>query len=198
VAWIEKVKSFFRGTWLQSERQKWNDGYQRGKLDGLKDPAEEPRLDAVVTMLRKHSPHARVLEIGCGEALIQRRMTPADYTRWVGVDLSDVVIEQAQKYAGPNVTYAAGDMRVYAPAHHETFDAIMFTESINYVQKRDEVLQRYFAFLRPGGLFILSVYDQIRSPQIWSEVEAVLEPIDTVITENARGKWVCKVLKPRG
>ena len=55
----------------------------------------------------------------------------------------------------------------------------------------------YFAFLRPNGVCILSVSDQKRSPQIWSEVEAVLEPIDTLITENARGKWVCKVLKPR-
>ena len=61
MAWIEKLKSFFRGTWLRSERQKWNDGYQRGKWEGLKDPAEEPRLDAVVTMLRQHSPQARVL-----------------------------------------------------------------------------------------------------------------------------------------
>ena len=192
--WMEKLGSMVRGRWLRSARERWNDGYRRGKWEGLKDREEEPRLDAVVRMLRKYCPQARILEIGCGEALLQRRLAPNDFSRLVGIDLSDVVIEQAQKFASPNVTYLTDDMRSYQPT--ETFDAILFTESINYVRHRDEVLRHYLPHLEPEGVFIVSVFDQIRSPQIWQEVAAVLQTVETVITENDRGKWTCKVLRP--
>ncbi len=195
VTWTDKMRSFFRGTWLLSSRQKWNDAYRRGRWEGLKDPAEEPRLDAVAMMLRKHAPHARVLEIGCGEALLQRRLSATDYTRWAGIDLSDVAIARSQQYAGSGVTYESGDMLSYKT--DEMFDAILFTESIYYVPQRDQLIQCYCAFLQPQGVFIVSVHDQACSFQVWSEVESVLDLIETVVTENERGQWTCKVLRPR-
>ena len=114
---------------------------------------------------------------------------------WLGVDLSDVVIEKAQQFSGPQVDYQVANMLEFQTA--ERFDAILFTECINYVEQRDQVLRRYFPFLAPQGIFILSVYEQVRSPKIWMEVDSVLDTVDTVVTENERGKWICKVMRPR-
>ena len=193
-AWTDNLLWFIRRYILRSKRERWNHSYRRGDWESLKDQAELPRLDAVASMLSKHTSHPRVLEIGCGEALLQRRLTADGYSRWLGVDLSDLVIETARQFSGPHVDYMAADMREFQTA--EQFDAIIFTESINYVEHRDQVLRHYIPFLAPHGVFIISLYEQVRSPRMWNEVGLVLDTVDTIVTENERGKWVCKVLRP--
>jgi 2-polyprenyl-3-methyl-5-hydroxy-6-metoxy-1,4-benzoquinol methylase len=194
-AWTDRLLSFVRRNIFRSKRERWNHKYRKGNCEGYKDDAEVPRLDAVARMLCKHKTRPRVLEMGSGEALLQRRLTADDYARWLGVDLSDVVIEKAQQFTGPQVDYQVANMLEFQTA--ERFDAILFTECINYVEQRDQVLRRYFPFLAPQGVFILSVYEQVRSPKIWMEVDSVLDTIETVVTENERGKWICKVMRPR-
>lgn len=194
-AWTDRLFSFVWRNIFRSQRERWNHKYRKGHCEGYKDDAEVPRLDAVARMLCKHTTRPRVLEMGSGEALLQRRLTADDYTRWLGVDLSDVVIEKAQQFSSPQVDYQVANMLEFQTT--EQFDAILFTECINYVEQRDLVLRRYFPFLAPQGVFILSVYQQMRSPRIWMEVDSVLETIDTVVTENERGKWICKVMRPR-
>lgn len=194
-AWTDRLLSFVSRNILRSKRERWNHKYRQGHCEGYKHDAEVPRLDAVARMLCKHTTRPRVLEIGSGEALLQQRLSEENYSRWLGVDLSDVVIEKAQQFSSPTVDYQVANMLEFQT--HEQFDAILFTECINYVEHRDQVLRRYFSFLAPQGVFILSVYEQVRSPKIWKEVDSVLHTIDTVVTENERGKWICKVMQPR-
>ena len=193
--WTNELRSFVRRSLFRSSRERWNYDYRRGQWEGLKGDLEVPRLEAVAKTLTKYTAKPRVLEIGCGEALVQQRLHQDDYSRWVGVDLSDVIIEKAQRFASPAVEYVAADMREFQTT--ERFDAILFTESLNYVKKCDRVIERYFSFLDPNGVIIVSLFEQTKSPVIWKEVDSILRVLETVVTENKRGKWLCKVLRPR-
>jgi 2-polyprenyl-3-methyl-5-hydroxy-6-metoxy-1,4-benzoquinol methylase len=77
------------------------------------------------------------------------------------------------------------------------YDAIIFTESINYVTERAALLQRYAKHLKPGGVFIISVFEAKESAKVWEEIHSVTTVIDSTITTNDHGTWVCEVLRMR-
>ncbi|MDP1581366.1 MAG: class I SAM-dependent methyltransferase [Candidatus Didemnitutus sp.] len=185
---------WFRGRILRNRAALWNYQYAVGRWEKLKASPEEARLEATAHLLRRHVPAGRVLEIGCGEALLQQRLRPEDYREWLGVDISEVAIQRAQAFAGPNVRYLAADMETLDP--DGKFDAIVFTESIYAVPDRVKLLRRYTHFLSPAGLFIVSICRSKRGPQYWSEIHQVTAMIDAITTTNERGIWDCEVLRP--
>jgi len=77
----------------------------------LRAPAEHARLDAGVNLLRRHSPGGCIPEIGCGEALLQRRLAPDDDRSFVGVDISDGAIARARVFADARVRYVVAFFR---------------------------------------------------------------------------------------
>jgi ubiquinone/menaquinone biosynthesis C-methylase UbiE len=76
----------------------------------------------------------------------------------------------------------------------ESFDAIVFSESIYYVPQPGAVLERYNRFLSPGGVLLVSIFATKRSAAVWAELHAVADSIDSRTTTNELGTWVCEVL----
>ena len=136
-----------------------------------------------------------MLEIGCGEALLQRRLVPNDYRRLVGVDISDVAINRAQVFADNRVRYLVADMQDLEL--DEKFDAIIFTESIYYHPRPHQLLQRYARFLDKGGVFIISIFRNKGSARTWTKIHSVAAPIDDATATNEAGVWDCEVLRLR-
>ena len=136
-----------------------------------------------------------MLEIGCGEAILFRQVSDADYASWLGVDISDVAIAGAQAFAADRVRFVAGDMRTFPLT--DSYDAIIFTESIYYVPGRAELLQRYARHLKPGGVFIISTFEAKDSTKVWEEIHSVTTVLDSATTKNDHGTWVCEVLRMR-
>lgn len=136
-----------------------------------------------------------MLEIGCGEALLQRRLAPSDYQRFVGVDISEVAINRAQAFAENRVRYLVADMQKLEL--DEKFDAVVFSESINYVPRRHDLLRNYARFLNEGGVFIISIYRNKSTAAIWTEIHSVAAAIDHAVTTNESGVWDCEVLRLR-
>lgn len=168
--------------------------YATGRWEKLKIPAEQVRFDATARLLTRHGPPGQVLEIGCGEALLQQRLQPADYQDWLGIDLSEVAIRRAQAFATAHVRYCVADMELFDPGGR--FDVIVFTESIYYSKDSRRLLERYVRFLKPSGLFIISIFRTKRSARIWAGLHAVAVPVDSISTSNELGTWDCEVLMP--
>ncbi len=187
--------SWFKRRILQDQRERWNHQYASGLWEKLKAPAEHARLAACADLLRRHAPRGDILEIGSGEALLQRHLKPEDYAHWFGVDLSDVAIARAQAFASERMRYVAADMNAFEPG--DKFHAIVFPESIYYATDRASLLQRYAGYLYPGGVFIISIFTTKRSAAIWAEIHAVTETIDARATTNEMGTWRCEVLRLR-
>ena len=195
MTFFPSIRAWFRRKILRDRAERWNHQYATGRWEVLKAPIENARFDACIALLRRHAAGGRLLEIGCGEALLQRRLAPGDYQRLVGVDISDVAISRAQAFADNRVRYLVADMQKLEL--DETFDAVIFTESINYVPRRHQLLRKYARFLNEGGVFIVSIYRNKRSAGIWTEIHSVAAPIDRATTTNEAGAWDCEVLRLR-
>jgi len=190
--YLHVVTLWFRSRILRDRAARWNLQYAVGKWDKLK--AEQARLAATAQLLVRHVPRGRVLEIGCGEALLQQQMNPADYLGWLGVDISELAIRRAQAFATDQVRYLTADMEIFEPGAR--FDAIVFTESIYYSASPGRLLHRYGRFLNPGGVFIISIFRTKRSDAIWTEIHATAAAFDAIATTNELGAWNCEALRP--
>lgn len=193
--WLKFIHAWFRREILRGRAERWNHQYAIGRWEVLKAPVENARFDACIALLRRHVAGGRLLEIGCGEALLQRRLAPGDFQRLVGVDISDVAISRARDFADHRVRYLAADMQELEL--DEKFDAVIFSESINYVRRRNLLLRKYGRFLSDGGVFIVSIYRNKRSAEVWTEIHSVAALIDRATTTNEAGAWDCEVLRLR-
>ena len=195
---LQLIFLWLRGRLFRDRSARWDHMYATGRWEYLKTPAEQARFDATARLLTRHGPPGRVLEIGCGEAVLQPQLDPADYLSWVGVDISDVAIQRAQAFANENVRYLLADMETMDPGGK--FDAILFTESIYYAVNCAQLLQRYARFLNPDGVFIVSICRTKRSDKIWADIHSVTTVIDAAVTrddtvtDSALNTWDCEVL----
>ena len=191
---LKLVLLWVRGRIFRDRAAKWNHQYASGRWEKLKIPAEQARFDATARLLTRPGSPGDVLEIGCGEALLQQRLTSADYRTWCGVDISAVAIARAQNFAGERVRYLAADMETFDPG--ASFDVIVFTESIYYSADPRRLLERYVNFLKPGGRFIVSIFRTKRSARIWAGLHTVAAPSDSLSSTSELGTWDCEVLIP--
>lgn len=192
---LASIRVWLQRQILRDRAVRWDHQYATGRWEGLKAPTETARLDACVTLLRRHVPAGRWLEIGCGEALLQQRLAPNDYQRLVGVDISAVAIARAQSLAGPRERYLRADMR--GLTLDEKFDAVVFTESIYYDPRPDDLLRGYLQFLAAGGVFVISIFRSKGSAGVWAGIHSVTSLVDSIVTNNDAGSWDCEVLRPR-
>ncbi len=186
---------WFRNRVLRDRSARWDHQYATGRWDKLRTPAEEARFDATARLLTRHARGGHVLEIGCGEALLQQRLMAGDYRSWLGVDISAVAIGRAQAFAGPRVRYVVADMDTLDSDGR--FDAIVFTESIYYSADCRRLLRRYAGYLNPTGVFIVSIFRTRRSAAVWADIRAEAATRDAIGTTNELGTWDCEVLAPK-
>ena len=70
-----------------------------------------------------------VLDVGCGEGILYKRFRPFGYSRYVGMDISDVAVARLKGYSDEKTLFIQGDGDTYEP--DGTFDAIVFITSAN-------------------------------------------------------------------
>lgn len=190
---VQKISSFIKRKILRVNRERWNHQYAQGKWEGLKSETEHERFMATVKLLAKWKPNADILEIGCGEAILQQKLEGVPYSSLTGVDLSDVAIARAQVFTNERTRYVAANMEHYHPDNQ--YDTIIFTESLNYASNPKELLKRYQSYLKKDGVFIVSMYNSKHIPPIWQAIETQFQVLDSIRTTNQRGSWDCKVLQ---
>lgn len=145
---------------------RWNRRYEAGLWAMLNDAEEQPRLDVVSQWCRTHSRYPRIPEVGCGEGLLVRRLAPGSYAAFTGIDISDVAIERAREHADAKTRFLCVPMEQYVP--DEPFDVIVFSESICYSSDPRRTLRRYQPYLRPHGAFIVTIFENEWSGNVWS------------------------------
>ena len=146
--------------------------FARGKLGG--DPAFAGLLQRGLI-----PPHARLLDIGCGQGLLAALLgsldgqSPAERTwpaSWAppptgvrvhGIELMPRDVERAQQalgHLGERVRFTLGDM---CRTDFDPADAVVILDVLHYVDyaAQEDVLRRVKAALRPGGTLLLRVGD---------------------------------------
>jgi len=169
---------------LQLGQRWWDEDYRRGGLARIEGDAELPRHLLVAGLARHYAPGASILDVGCGTGglLVPLRSAFAGRTlRYVGLDLSPVALEQAaarhdQLASGTSertaVEFVQRSFDEYRP--HETFDAVIFSESLYYAPNPGETIRRYADSLSDGGIVVVSMWRRPSRHRVWRALARAL------------------------
>lgn len=159
--------------------------YESGRWDYMNDIAEAHRYSIIVGCCEYFTPsERRVLDVGCGEGILQKRMTYSDY---VGVDVNAAAIASAQARGAIRATFVVSDAAEGFQAAG-SFDAIVFNESLYYIRNPVEVFARCRQSLSPGGIIVVCMFQTYLARQLWNKLRAFgMEELTTVKISNELG-----------
>ena len=186
---------WLRKALLGKKRYKWDTEYACGRWEYCREPLENLRYEAILYFIAKYFDGCAILEVGCGEGILQERMPRGSYSKFLGIDISKVAIRRATRLRDEITDYRHGDMEKYVPTGK--FDLIIFNEVLYYSKDPVRLLRRYNEFLHPGGLFIGSFFETPNSLRIICDIEKEFDLVDQKISTNERGAWHCKVYRKR-
>ncbi len=122
--------------------QKWDAGTYRRNASYVSDLATE------VLALLDPRRGERILDLGCGEGTLARRLAEAG-CEVTGVDASEDLV-RAARAAGVDASVLDARHLPYA----ERFDAVFSNAVLHWIKEADLVIAGVFAALRPGGRFV--------------------------------------------
>ena len=192
------IISFIKRKILRDPRERWNYQFEKGRWDGLGSAPELIRQKVVQSYFTKYKEGGSLLELGCGQGhLVDAVFEKKHFSSYLGVDLADVAIEAARKRVGSEkIRFQQGDMN--ALNINQRFDVVLFNESINYAKDCHAVLSNAIKnFLNKDGIFIVSMHEHKRSPEIWQAVDDLFNILDQQLVEIGEHKWRVKALKPK-
>lgn len=196
---LSGLTSFLNRKILRTDRSRWNYQYDKGLWDGLENIDELARFSVLagyVHFLKPDNPS--ILEIGCGEGILAQRIGRQYYGSFLGTDVADAAIAQANSRFGDSKTrFEAVDMNDFRA--DEQFDVIIFNEAIYYLKPMlDKLMFQYAPMLKPNGLLIISMNTgrHADSKAKWDQIEKVFQVVDSTFVETAKNGWRVKVLRP--
>lgn len=191
---LHKLISFIRRK--TSQRFKFNQQFEHGVWDGLKDIAELSRYSIIVGYTQFHCKQPHILDLGCGEGILQERLKYIGYSSYLGIDFSDVAVANCKHLENHNTRFEVGDLNKLNVAG--TYDVIIYNESIYYLSNPEAAIRALFAQLNDGGIFIFSIVDKHGSVQIrlWERINAILTLFDSTRVTNCQGhSWTIQVYR---
>lgn len=173
----------------------WDREYRDGAWDYLAGIENVAGLAAVLGYCQHLNP-AAILDAGCGEGLLAAKLKLLAYVRYLGLDISGEAIARAQgKLGDARTRFDVTDLHGFESA--DRFDAIIFNQSLYYLNDPAAVLRRYAGLLATNGHFIISMADCPRTRALWPLVDQVLATYDMMDTRQGRGRVITKLLVPR-
>jgi 2-polyprenyl-6-hydroxyphenyl methylase/3-demethylubiquinone-9 3-methyltransferase len=193
------------GTWERGRSEgdipvsptKWEAQYAAGAWDYLGDLKELGRYSVVAGYIRFLKPGGAVLNVGCGAGTLLGGLDESAYSRFVGIDISETAIRKASSRSSGKAAFVCADAETYQPG--ESFDVIVFNETLYYFEAPLECCRRYESFLRKDGIVITCLYGlSARARGIQSQLTARYPSLDEVVIRNDPHYWVCNVFTPGG
>jgi SAM-dependent methyltransferase len=176
-------------------REAWECEYENGSWGRLNDLSEQAHNAVVLSYITYLRPESSVLEIGCGEGILLRRLKQVGYRNYTGIDISEFVIRRCQQFRDHKTAFVACDAEHYVPT--DVYDIIVLNECIYYFVEPVNTLERYARHLTVDGIFVLSLFDSIRTRPICRRLKDTFSLVDETAVCNSKGTWHCLVLSPK-
>ncbi|MBK8576195.1 MAG: glycosyltransferase [Elusimicrobia bacterium] len=131
--------------------------YMNGRWNYMNGIEESHRYNAIIGICDFLKPEIRtVLDVGCGEGILQKRMT---YDHYVGVDTNERGISLANTRGNENTEFVLSPADRFKPKR--TFDVIVFNESLYYMKNPLAILEKYKPFLEKMGSLSFACFEPI-------------------------------------
>ena len=196
--WLQRLNDRGRRSdGLLQPAQAWDKQYATGRWDYLAELPELARFSVLAGYVCHLKPGAAVLDVGCGQGFLLRRLPASCYSRYVGIDVAASAISAAQAQQNERSTFFAADCDDYSPDGH--FDVIVFNEVLCCLRDPLQTVERFARALNPGGLLLVSLCTAARgSATILWRLKRACETVDEVRVVHSGRKltWVCSVLRP--
>lgn len=176
-------------------REMWESQYKNGDWARLNDLCEQAHNAVVLSYITHLRPESAILEVGCGEGSLLRRLKQVGYRNYTGIDISDLAIGGCRQFSDEKTVFLPCDAESYVP--DAVFDIVVLNECIYYFAQPVITLQRYAEYLTPGGLFVISLFDKVRTRPIRRRLKATFSLVDETLVSNSKGTWHCLVLSPK-
>jgi SAM-dependent methyltransferase len=135
----------------------WEDEYSRGQWNYMKQLDEAPRYSVIVGYIVSLKPGGAVLDVGCGEGILFRRLQPYGVSNYLGVDISGTAIRKLADQQSTLVSFVEADAETFMPP--TSFDVIVFNEVLTYFRDPIAVFERYAGVLSDGGVLIGCLFE---------------------------------------
>ena len=183
-----------RSILLSGTRKKvWDSEYKSGKWNYLKQLDELAHYSIIVGYFNYLKAGGSILDVGCGEGILQERLSPYAYSKYVGIDISDEAINQASQKKDKKTFFIRAETNIYTT---ESFDAIVFNESLYYFDDPLKVLKEFELSLNRDGIFIISMYKGARGGLVEKLKSSYTFLDETNVTNKLGASWICMVLQP--
>jgi len=179
---------------LPGGRERLDAEWASGKWDFLQGLDHLPRLGVVASYCDALAQGGSVLEVGCGEGLLRERLLKC--SSYVGVDIAALAIERAAIRADATTRFVQADASRYIPG--ESFAVIVFNECLEWFADPRGLLRHYEQFLDDGGAYIVSMYVDGQSRQVWRKLGRRYRTCQSTEIKNDSGaRWAIRVLNRR-
>lgn len=175
-------------------KEMWDSQYRRGHWDFMASLEQAARYSVVGSYFLYLKRGGKILDVGCGEGLLQKYLGTAAYSRYLGIDISRDAISRAVSRADERTTFVCADLRQYTP--EGSFDAVVFSEVLYYVDDPLQVMESYVRCLERDGIVILSIFSSARGNAIWRQVKDWYRVMDEVKITSKSKSWICRVVAP--
>ena len=172
-------------------KETWEAEYRLGKWELMRD--ELARYSVIAAWVHHLSPGGSVLDVGAGEGLLVDHLRPLGYSRYVGIDLAEAAVEQAQARADEKTRFVTADAETYQPEGR--WDVIVLNECIYYFADPLATAARYKAFLAPGGALVVSTFRSRRADAIGRRLLEAHALVEETRISTCKGTWVVRVLQ---
>ncbi|MGQ9696728.1 MAG: class I SAM-dependent methyltransferase, partial [Armatimonadota bacterium] len=159
--------------WDQATRQNWKSGIglywtdlepvrRRLRLKAAGDPEVEWDQYVVNTYLSGRIPLTRVLSLGCGEGILERRLAGmAVFAECDAFDISTAALQRAREAAESlglhSIYYQLADLNTIT-LPDQAYDAAFAESSLHHVHNLEHLLQQVSKSLVPGGWLFAKEY----------------------------------------
>lgn len=125
-------------------------------------------------------PNTQLYDLGCSlgaVSLTMRRKLPYSDCKIIGVDTSQPMIERAQSYVAAFHSEIPVELRredmLHTPIENASVVVMNFTLQFIEPKKRQQILNKIYQGLNPGGILILSEKIHFEDPTIQSAIESM-------------------------
>jgi SAM-dependent methyltransferase len=173
----------------------FNHQFSNDKWDGLWDVPELARYSVITGYTKYYCKEPRVLDLGCGEGVLQQKFSYEDYAYYLGIDFSEAAIEKAKCIENDKARFELGNLNNMNI--DGLFDVIIYNESLYYLNDPPGAIRAMFKNLKPGGIFIVSMHKVgDERDWLWAALDEILDLKDkTSVSNRSNTTWTIGVYR---